>query len=464
MKKENGQKKLWGGRFEQGMHPALQEFSCSLAVDSVLFHAEIQVNRAWVKMLAKSKIVSPSELKKLLRGLDKIEREWDPSQIFREYSDVEDIHALIQILLEKACGAVAKKLHTGRSRNDLVVTSTRIYLKEQVLRIRGFLCGLQKVLVGQAEKNADLIIPGLTHLRKAQPVLLAHHLLAYVEMLEEDLDRLKDFLKRVDVLPLGSAALSGSALPFDRKFLAKELGFSRLAANSMAATSDRAFLSELLSGLAAVWIHLSRLSEDFILWNSEFFGYVELDDRFSTGSSLMPQKKNPDVFELIRGKSGSIFGILQALLVVQKGLPLAYNRDLQEDKPGVFYALSETELALEVLSLTVQTATFQKGAAEKQLMDDGLYATDLLEYLVRQGMPFKDAHHAVGRMIAHSIKTRKRVRDFSLVELNIFAPQAREDAFRLFSARQSVEGKKTFGSTQPGMVKKQIQIWKKKLK
>ena len=300
-------------------------------------------------------------------------------------------------------------------------------------------------------------------LRKAQPVLLGHHLLAYVEMLEEDLERLADFEKRLDVLPLGSAALGGSALPFDRKFLAKELGFSKMASNSMAATSDRAFLVELMSVIATLWMHLSRLSEDFILWNSEFFGYIELDDRFSTGSSLMPQKKNPDVFELVRGKTGTIFGILQALLVVQKGLPLAYNRDLQEDKPGVFFALSETMLALEVLSLTIQTVRFQSQPAEKQLSDDGLYATDLLEYLVRKGVLFTDAHHAVGKIVAYSAKTGKRIRDFSLTEMRVFAPKADENAFELFNAEKSVTGKQTIGSTNPKLVSQQIQIWKKRL-
>lgn len=463
MKKENEQKKLWGGRFEQGMHPALQEFSYSLAIDSALFYSEIKVNHAWIKMLAKAKVLSAAELSKLAKGLKKIEKEWDECQACCEYSDVEDVHSLIQTLLEKACGPVAKKLHTGRSRNDLVVTSTRVYLKGQVAELQAFVRKLQKALTEQASRNADLIIPGLTHLRKAQPVLLAHHLLAYVEMLEEDIERLDDVKKRLDVLPLGSAALGGSALPFDRKFLAKQLGFSKLAMNSMAATSDRAFLVELLAGVSTVWVHLSRLSEDFVLWNSEFFGYVELDDRFSTGSSLMPQKKNPDVFELVRGKSGSIFGILQAILVVQKGLPLAYNRDLQEDKPGVFFALTETMLALEVLSLTIQTSKFQKAAAQKQLTDDGLYATDLLEYLVRKGMLFTDAHHAVGKIVAHSVKTGKKIRDFDLKELQAFAPKSDRDAFALFNAEKSVAGKQTLGSTAPIFVKQQIQLWKKKL-
>lgn len=462
MKKEK--KQLWGGRFEQGMHPALQEFSYSLATDSVLFESEIQVNRAWVKMLAKAKVLTAAELKKLLRGLDKVESEFEPCQVCCEYSDVEDVHTLIQTLLEKACGPLAKKLHTGRSRNDLVVTSTRVYLRSQISAMTALVKKLQKALVEQADKNDDLIIAGLTHMRKAQPMLLAHHLLAYVEMLEEDLERVADFSKRLNTLPLGSAALGGSALPFDRNFLAKELGFARIAGNSMAATSDRAFLVELMSGIALIWMHLSRLAEDFVLWNSEFFNYIELDDRFSTGSSLMPQKKNPDVFELVRGKAGNMFGILQALLVMQKGLPLAYNRDLQEDKPALFYALNETQLALEVLSLTIQTAKFKKDSTAKPLQDDGLYATDLLEYLVRKGVLFTDAHHAVGKIVAYAAKTNKKIRDLSLTEMRVYAPKADEDAFQLFNPERSVDGKQTLGSTNPIFVRRQVKSWTKKLK
>ncbi|HQB94486.1 MAG TPA: argininosuccinate lyase, partial [Candidatus Omnitrophota bacterium] len=392
-------KKLWGGRFKKEMHPALRCFSYSLAVDKELFDAELAVNAAWAKMLARTAIITQAESKAILKGLARIEKDLEGKDIARYVAEVEDIHTLIQSELEKRSGAVAKKLHTGRSRNDLVVTSTRVCLREKIAVIRYETSRLQKALVAAAEKAQGAIVPGMTHLRKAQPVLLAHHLLAYVEMLEEDKARLADTLKRVNILPIGSAALAGSALPIDQKFLAKELGFEKIARNSMTAVSDRGFLAEFLANLSILWMHLSRLAEDFILWNSEAFGYVELDDAFATGSSLMPQKKNPDVFELVRGRAGVIFGHLQSILTVQKGLPLSYNRDLQEDKPGAFDAVHKTTIALEVLALTVASATWQKKAMAKAVADDTLFATDILEYLVRKKVPFSEAHSTVGQAV-----------------------------------------------------------------
>jgi len=303
----------------------------------------------------------------------------------------------------------------------------------------------------------------MTHLRKAQPVLLAHHLLAYVEMLDEDNARFADSMKRLNILPLGSAALAGSALPLDQKFLAKELGFSGIARNSMAAVSDRGSLAELLSVLSILWVHLSRLSEDFILWNSEAFGYVELDDAFATGSSLMPQKKNPDVFELVRGRAGVIFGYLQAILTVQKGLPLSYNRDLQEDKPGLFDAVKKTATALELLALAVGSATWHKKALLRSLDDDSLFATDILEYLVQKKVPFSEAHRLVGATVRQAIESEKRLREWSVREWRKFSPKFGADIHDLFDARESVKGKKTIGSTHPQRVKQQLQEWKRTL-
>ena len=328
------------------MHPALKCFSYSLETDKELFDAEIRVNEAYAKMLARTGFITAAESRAILRGLKSVSKALKGKDLAVYADQYEDIHTLIQLELEKKAGAVAKKIHTGRSRNDLVITSTRIYLREKITLIEDGIGKLQKSIVSAAEKAGEMIIPGMTHLRKAQPVLLAHHLLAHVEMLEEDKARLRDSAKRVNTLPLGSAAIAGSALPLDQKFLAKELEFTAIAQNSMAAVSDRGFLAEFLSVLSILWAHLSRLAEDFILWNSEAFGYVELDDAFTTGSSLMPQKKNPDVFELVRGRAGVIFGYLQAILTVQKGLPLSYNRDLQEDKPGVFDAVKKTTTAL----------------------------------------------------------------------------------------------------------------------
>jgi len=390
----------------------------------------------------------------------------DPHQpIQKEFLDrYEDVHTLIQAKLEQKVGAVAKKIHTGRSRNDLVVTSTKVYLRQKIAAIETKLIQLERVLVLLAKKAGESIIAGMTHLKKAQPVLLAHHLLAYVEMLDEDRARLQDAKKRADVLPLGSAALAGSSLPLDRKFLARELGFSKIAQNSMAAVSDRAFLTEFLSALAILWVHFSRLSEDFILWNSEPFQFVELDDRFATGSSLMPQKKNPDVFELIRGRSAVIFGHLQSLLAVQKGLPLAYNRDLQEDKPGVFDAANKTELALEILSLTLESVTFRLPAMTASVEDDNLFATDVLEYLVRKGVSFSEAHEAVGKAVRYSLDLGKSIGQLSVKEWKGFSKYFNADVVDLFDARVSVRAKKTLGSTNPAMVKREIARWERTLK
>ena len=456
-------KQMWGGRFKKDMHPALKCFSYSLETDKELFDAEIRVNEAYAKMLARVGLITTAESRAILRGLRSVARSLKGHDLAAYADRYEDVHTLIQMELEKKAGAVAKKIHTGRSRNDLVITSTRIYLREKIAVIWYEVKSLQRALVGAAEKAESLLIPGMTHLRKAQPVLLAHHLLAYVEMLEEDNARLADSMKRINILPLGAAALAGSALPLDQKFLAKELGFSGIAKNSMAAVSDRGSLAEFLSVLSILWAHLSRLSEDFILWNSEAFGYVELDDAFATGSSLMPQKKNPDVFELVRGRAGVIFGYLQAILTVQKGLPLSYNRDLQEDKPGVFDAVKKTATALELLSLAVGSASWHKKALLRSLDDDSLFATDILEYLVRKKVPFSEAHELVGRTVRHAIESEKRLREWSVQEWQKFSPEFGADIHDLFDAKESVKGKKTIGSTHPARVKQQLQEWKRTL-
>lgn len=456
-------KQMWGGRFKREMHPALKCFSYSLRTDKELFDAEIRVNVAYAKMLARAGLITRAESKAILRGLQSVAQIFKGRDLAVHADRYEDVHTLIQMELEKKAGAVAKKIHTGRSRNDLVITSTRIYLREKVAVIWAEVKELQKALVKTAEKTEGLLIPGMTHLRKAQPILLAHHLLAYVEMLEEDNARLADSMKRVNILPLGSAALAGSALLLDQKFLAKELGFSGIAKNSMAAVSDRGFLAEFLSVLSILWVHLSRLSEDFILWNSEAFGYVELDDAFATGSSLMPQKKNPDVFELVRGRAGVIFGHLQALLTVQKGLPLAYNRDLQEDKPGVFDAVKKTVTALELLALAISSASWHKKALLRALEDDSLFATDILEYLVRKNVPFSEAHTLVGRTVRHALESEKQLRQWSVKEWQKFSSKFGADIHDLFDAKESVKGKKTFGSTHPARVRQVITEWKKTL-
>ena len=457
-------KPIWSGRFKKGMHPALKCFSYSLAVDWQLLMAELKVDIAFAKMLAKVGLITRAESQKLIAALRKIEKEFQGKAVCEYVEEYEDVHSLIQALLEKKAGILGKKIHTGRSRNDLVVTSTRIYLRGKAEVIDNGIRGLQLALVRLAKKAGDATVAGMTHLKKAQPVLFAHHLLAYVEMLEEDRERLADVKKRIDVMALGSAALAGSSLPLDQKFLAKELGFARVSANSMAAVSDRAFITEFLSVLAILWMHLSRLSEDFILWNSEAFGFIELDDAFATGSSLMPQKKNPDVFELVRGRSAVIFGELQTLLVLQKGLPLAYNRDLQEDKPSLFDAIKKTGIALEVLALTVESAETKPAAMQESVQDDNLYATDILEYLVRKRVPFSEAHETVGRAVRFAADSGKTLREISLKEWKQFSAKFDSSIDDLFDSQVSVSAKKTIGSTHPSRVRQEIRRWGRVLK
>lgn len=462
-------KALWGGRFKKGIHPSLKDFSYSLSTDLELLDAEIAVDAAWAKMLAKAGLISRAESSKLVKALGKVHAEIKAAlaseKVMLEWAEAyEDIHTLIQTLLEKNVGVLGKKIHTGRSRNDLVVTSTRLYLRERSASILEGITGLQKGLIMSARSAGEAVISGVTHLRRAQPLLISHHLLAYVEMLEEDKTRFQDCLKRMDVMPLGSAALAGSGIDVDQKFLAKELGFSRITTNSLASVSDRAFITEFAADLAVLWMHLSRLSEDFILWNSEPFNYIELDDSFSTGSSLMPQKKNPDVFELTRGKSGFIMGLLQGLLVMQKGLALSYNRDLQEDKPRLFDAIHETLQALRVVALTVSTVTYTAEGIERSVDDDALYATDLLDYLVHKGMPFSEAHEKVGGIVHFAIGAGKRIRNLSIEEFKQFSVLFDSGVYRIFDPAKSIRGKKTAGSTHPGRVEKELRRWESSLK
>lgn len=450
------------------MHPVLKCFSYSLYVDYQLLESELEIDIAWAKMLGKVRLITKPESARLVRALKALFKELLPKDPHDKLpkkwlNDYEDVHTLIQTHLEKKVGTLGKKIHTGRSRNDLVVASTRLWARKKLTALQTKIQQFQKSILKCAERAGDLKIAGMTHFRKAQPVLVAHHLLAYLEMIEEDKTRLDDALSRLDVLVLGSAAMSGTSLPIDQKFLARELGFSRIVSNSMAAVSDRAFITEILSDLAILWMHLSRLSEDFILWNSEYLGFIEIDDAFATGSSLMPHKKNPDVFELVRGRAAVIFGTLQSILTLQKGLPLTYNRDLQEDKPGFFDAMNKTSLALEVLSLTLEGITFNTEALKHSLDDDALYATDLLEYLVRKKIPFSEAHETVGRAMRFALDNNRSLGGLTLNDFQKFSKGISADVYDLFNEEISVSRKKTIGSTHPSQVKVQIKRWRRQL-
>jgi argininosuccinate lyase len=456
-------KALWGGRFEKGLHPALKDFSYSLQVDAALFEAELEVDEAYVEMLGRIGVLTGSEKRALLSGLKGLEKKFTEKALAEMSSEYEDVHTFIQMQLEKIAGTAAKKIHTGRSRNDLVVTSVRVYLRKKIQTLDSGLGRVQAALVRCAERAGDAILPGLTHLKKAQPVLAAHHLLAYVEMIGEDRSRLADALKRTDVLALGSGSVAGTSVPVDRAFLAKRLGFSRISANSMAAVSDRGFMTELASDLAILWMHFSRLAEDFVLWNSEPFGFIELDDAFATGSSLMPHKKNPDAFELIRGRSGSVFADFASLWIVQKGLALSYNRDLQEDKPALFSAIRKTEGALTLLVPLLDAVSFRKEAMAAALDDDGLYATDLAECLVGRGLAFSEAHRAVGGLVLEARKRGVRLRDLPLEIFRRASDRFDKRVYELFDPAVSVALKKTVGGTNPAAVREEIRKWKRRL-
>lgn len=460
--------KLWGGRFKKDLDPVVKCFSYSLAVDGELLQAEIAVSQAHARMLARVGLISAAEGRRLVSALARIGKKFevkDPHQdpLARYRKNVEDIHTFIQLELAKRVGDLAKKIHTGRSRNDLVVTSTLVYLKRTLPVLDQKIAQFEKALVHLAEAAFKVVIPGLTHLRRAQPVLLSHHLLAYVGMLDRDRSRLRNALGRMDKLPLGAGALAGSGLPLDPHFVARQLGFKGVAENSLDAVSDRDFVVETLASLSILWMHLSRLAEDFILWNSEAFGFVTLDDSVATGSSLMPQKKNPDVFELVRGRAGVIFGHLLSSLTLLKGLPLAYNRDLQEDKPALFSAIHKTSLALETLAVTVDRCRISEKVRNWTAQDDFLYATDLLEYFVKKGVSFQTAHERVGRLVRYAAEREKNLGELSLQEFRKFLPGVDSGVYELLDPWSSVNRKKTPGSTHPREVKKCLRVWKKRL-
>lgn len=455
--------KLWGGRFTKRTDPVVERYTSSLAVDIRLVRHDIIGSIAHAKMLGRCRIVSPRESQRLVSGLQRLLRTIERGQ-FTAGSKFEDVHTLVQKRLEALIGPVARKLHTARSRNDQVSLDLRLYCREAVDALSVGARDLQRALVKLASRYQDVVIPGYTHLQRAQPVLLAHHLLAYVEMVERDCERLRQIRERVNVLPLGAAALAGTSLPIDRRYVAKLLGFSRVSENSMDAVSDRDFALELVAALAILGVHLSRLAEDFILWSTAEFGVLLLDDAFATGSSLMPQKKNPDVLELIRGQAGVVIGQLTAFLTMMKGLPLAYNRDLQWDKRLVFGAVDASRDALEVLERLVRHLRVNR-ARSAQLVEetDALCATDVVESLVARGVPFRDAHELVGRAVAMAEARGVRLRDLSADTLRRLSPHLTTSVLAALDPRRSVERKRSAGSTNPRLVRQAMARWKQRL-
>jgi argininosuccinate lyase len=448
-------KKPWAGRFKQKTERVVEGFTESVSFDQRLWKYDIQGSIAHAGMLAEQGIISRTDGRRIIKALKEIGSEINSGK-FRFSERLEDIHMNVEAALLRRVGPVGGKLHTARSRNDQVALDTRLYLRDEASEIRSLVRGLQGAILDTAQKHVSLIMPGYTHMQRAQPVLLAHHLLAYVEMLQRDRERLDDCLKRINVMPLGSCALAGTSLPIDRKYVADQLGFASVSGNSMDSVSDRDFCLEFVSLSSILMMHLSRLSEELVLWSSEEFSFLDLPDSFATGSSMMPQKKNPDVPELVRGKTGRVYGNLFSLLTIMKGLPLAYNRDLQEDKPPLFDSIDTVRDCLSVLRDMFPKLKFNEDRMSQAASMAYSTATDVAEYLVRAGLPFRSAHEVTGKIVAHCIKKGKALAELSIGELRRFSTLFKKDVLDALSAEASVRSKDSEGGTSPAQVKKQI--------
>ncbi len=454
--------KLWGGRFEKQTDEAVEAFTTSLGVDARLWDADIRASIAHARMLGKIGVLTPEETDAILSGLQALREHIAAGKVTFD-PKAEDVHSEIERLLTERIGAVAGKLHTARSRNDQVATDTRLYLREGIDALLEEIRQLQQWLVHTAESHLHTILPGCTHLQHAQPVSLAHHLMAYFWMLQRDHERLTDCRRRVNRLPLGSAALAGTSFPVDRQMVARELGFEGICENSMDAVSDRDFVVEFLSCAALVMVHLSRLAEELILWNTPEFGFVDLDDSVTTGSSIMPQKKNPDVAELIRARTGRVVADLTGALVVLKALPLSYNRDLQEDKGFLFDALDTALSSVALMHLMLSRARFRTERMRQAVRGDFSNATDLADYLVRKGMPFRQAHEVVGRAVQYCLKQGVALEDLSVEQLRAFSNLFDADAVQILQPEAVMQARRSDGGTSPEAVQQQIALARKLL-
>ena len=455
--------KLWGGRFKKGTNELVNDFNSSINVDSRMFIEDIEGSLAHVKMLGKQNIIPADAAKKIEDGLNEILTRMENGVIDIDPTS-EDIHSFTEGTLTYYIGECGKMLHTGRSRNDQVTLDLRLYLKKANKDMQKNILALQEVLLAKAKENVDTIMPGYTHMQKAQPITLAHHLLAYAEMFKRDIGRLQDAYKRTDEMPLGSGALATSTYPIDREFVAKELGFSKVTMNSLDSVSDRDYVIETLSALSMIMMHLSRFSEEIILWCTNEFQFIELDDEYSTGSSIMPQKKNPDVAELIRGKTGRVYGDLMTLLTVMKGTPLAYNKDMQEDKEALFDALDTVELATKTFTGMINTMRVNVSNMRKGAAGGFTNATDLADYLVKKGMPFRTAHGVVGEAVLYCIKENKALEDLTIEELKNFSDIIEEDVFKAIDLVTCVEERKVLGGPSSASIKIQIDALDKFIK
>ena len=447
--------KLWGGRFTGGTAASVEAFTASIDIDARLYRHDILGSVAHAKMLAKQRIISAADGRKIVRGLQAVEREISSGRFAFSPTD-EDIHMNIERRLTELIGPAGGKLHTARSRNDQVVLDMRLYLRDEVKVILAGLKALERELAKSAKKNLDVIMPGYTHLQRAQPVLFAHHLLAYVEMFARDYQRFADGLERIDVMPLGSGALAGTTFPIDRAYVAKLLGFPRLSKNSIDAVSDRDFLLEFLAAASILFVHLSRLADELVLWSSQEFGFIELPDGYCTGSSMMPQKKNPDVPELIRGKSGRVFGHLQALLTIMKGLPLAYNRDLQEDKMPLFDTVDTVEASVKILGELIAGIKIRRDRLSSAVKDGFMNATDLADYLVGRGLAFRAAHEVAGKVVRYCLAHDRRIEELNLAELKGFSNKFERGVYRYIGAEAMIDRRRAPGGTARANVARRL--------
>lgn len=448
--------KLWGGRFSKATDTLVDDFNSSIRFDARMYAEDIEGSQAHAEMLGRQGIIPQEDAALIVRTLEEIKADIEAGRVEFQI-DAEDIHMNVETILISRIGDVGKRLHTGRSRNDQVALDIRMYLRREIDEISADLKELRKTILAIAEKNLTVIMPGYTHLQKAQPITLAHHVMAYYEMLKRDGQRLADCRSRLNVMPLGSGALAGTTYPLDREFVAEKLGFDGITQNSLDGVSDRDFVCELAFDLSMIMTHLSRFSEEIILWSSHEFGFIELDDAYSTGSSIMPQKKNPDVAELARGKTGRVYGSLMGLLTMMKGLPLAYNKDMQEDKEQIFDAVDTVKMCLPVFSKMLATMRIRKERMLQGAKGGFTNATDVADYLVKHGLPFRDAHAVVGKMVAYCIEKDTVIDALSMEEMKKFSSLIEADIYEAISLETCVNQRKLTGGPAVETMRKVIE-------
>ncbi|WP_394523045.1 argininosuccinate lyase [Lacrimispora sp. JR3] len=454
--------KLWGGRFTKETNQLVHNFNASISFDQKFYHQDIEGSIAHVKMLAKQGILTEQDRDAIVKGLLGIREDLE-NGVLEITAEHEDIHSFVEAVLTERIGEAGKRLHTGRSRNDQVALDMKLYIRDEIDELSGLVKGLLTELVTLMEEHIDTYMPGFTHLQKAQPITLAHHVGAYFEMFDRDLSRLSDIRKRMNYCPLGSGALAGTTYPLDREYTAELLGFDGPTLNSMDSVADRDYLIELLSALSTIAMHLSRFCEEIIIWNTNEYRFVEIDDSYSTGSSIMPQKKNPDIAELIRGKAGRVYGALVSILTTMKGIPLAYNKDMQEDKELTFDAIDTVKGCLALFTGMISTMSFRKDVMESSAKNGFTNATDAADYLVNHGVPFRDAHGIVGQLVLFCIEKGIALDDMTLEEYKAISPVFEEDIYEAISLKTCVEKRMTIGAPGQEAMKKVIGIYRKKL-